>query len=348
MRETWETQVQSLGREDTWRRAWYPLQYSCLDNPVDGGAWRATVHGVAQSQTWLKWLNMQAWALQTVFCLILTTVLWSRYYFYSHLLSGEAKTQKNKSDPSPAAGQWHTQEGSQASCSFIRIPTTLSWAPLPPLSPPSSLLPRDPLKSQGGHIFSERFLGAAVLSWLQRTELLEGWTGQVWLYLAQFPCQLWESQRLGQLLPAPWSTCPSASCHIASCWDPRALAEAFPPSTFCPPPWPHLRLLTHQEQTIWPCPREQFSNLYSTETQCHILLMWAGSKRSCPWVTGYFSGSWWWRIPTFPCLPSRPLHHHLRKHLGMQVTRWELSGTYNLDTLLFSMKNKLFTSFVLH
>ena len=28
-----------------------PLQYSCLENPMDRGAWRATVHGVAQSQT---------------------------------------------------------------------------------------------------------------------------------------------------------------------------------------------------------------------------------------------------------------------------------------------------------
>ena len=31
-----------------------PLQHSCLENPVDGGAWRATVHGVAQSWTQLK------------------------------------------------------------------------------------------------------------------------------------------------------------------------------------------------------------------------------------------------------------------------------------------------------
>ena len=28
-----------------------PLQYSCLGNPIDGGAWRATVHGVAKSRT---------------------------------------------------------------------------------------------------------------------------------------------------------------------------------------------------------------------------------------------------------------------------------------------------------
>ena len=31
-----------------------PLQYSCLENPMDGGAWWATVHGVAKSQTWLR------------------------------------------------------------------------------------------------------------------------------------------------------------------------------------------------------------------------------------------------------------------------------------------------------
>ena len=34
-----------------------PLQYSCLENPMDGGAWWATVHGVAQSRTQLKWLS---------------------------------------------------------------------------------------------------------------------------------------------------------------------------------------------------------------------------------------------------------------------------------------------------
>ena len=28
-----------------------PLQYSCLENPMDGGAWQATVHGVAKSET---------------------------------------------------------------------------------------------------------------------------------------------------------------------------------------------------------------------------------------------------------------------------------------------------------
>ena len=28
-----------------------PLQYSCLENPMDGGAWQAAVHGVEKSRT---------------------------------------------------------------------------------------------------------------------------------------------------------------------------------------------------------------------------------------------------------------------------------------------------------
>jgi len=34
-----------------------PLQYSCLENSMDRGAWWATVHGVAKSQTRLKRLS---------------------------------------------------------------------------------------------------------------------------------------------------------------------------------------------------------------------------------------------------------------------------------------------------
>ena len=39
-----------------------PLQYSCLENPMDRGAWWATVHRVAKSQTQLKRLNTQAYS----------------------------------------------------------------------------------------------------------------------------------------------------------------------------------------------------------------------------------------------------------------------------------------------
>ena len=37
-----------------WKRQWHPLQYSCLEDPMDGGAWWAAVHGVVKSQTRLS------------------------------------------------------------------------------------------------------------------------------------------------------------------------------------------------------------------------------------------------------------------------------------------------------
>ena len=44
--------VRSLGWDDPLEKEiGNPLQYSSLENPMDRGAWRATVHGVSQSQT---------------------------------------------------------------------------------------------------------------------------------------------------------------------------------------------------------------------------------------------------------------------------------------------------------
>ena len=40
-----ETQVRSLGWEDPQEGNGYPLQYSGLENPMDGGAWQAAVMG---------------------------------------------------------------------------------------------------------------------------------------------------------------------------------------------------------------------------------------------------------------------------------------------------------------
>ena len=40
-----------------------PLQYSCLENPMDRGAWWATVQGVTKSQTGLKWSSTRAWKM---------------------------------------------------------------------------------------------------------------------------------------------------------------------------------------------------------------------------------------------------------------------------------------------
>ena len=46
-----EMQVQSLGREDPLEKEGNPLQYSCLENPMDRRSWWATVHGVIKSRT---------------------------------------------------------------------------------------------------------------------------------------------------------------------------------------------------------------------------------------------------------------------------------------------------------
>ena len=49
MQETW---VRSLGHEECPGEGnGHPLQYLCLENPMDGGAWQAAVHGVTESDT---------------------------------------------------------------------------------------------------------------------------------------------------------------------------------------------------------------------------------------------------------------------------------------------------------
>ena len=48
-----------------WEGNGNPLQYSCLENPMDRGAWRAIVHGAANSWTQLKQLSTRACMRQT-------------------------------------------------------------------------------------------------------------------------------------------------------------------------------------------------------------------------------------------------------------------------------------------
>ena len=54
--------IRDMGLIPAWGRSPWgghdnPPQYSCLENPRDGGACWAAIYGVAQSQTWLKWLS---------------------------------------------------------------------------------------------------------------------------------------------------------------------------------------------------------------------------------------------------------------------------------------------------
>ena len=61
MQETLGTWVWSLDWEDSPGEGNdNQLQYSCLENSMDRGAWQATVHGVPKSQTWQ---SIHAWTL---------------------------------------------------------------------------------------------------------------------------------------------------------------------------------------------------------------------------------------------------------------------------------------------
>ena len=69
------------------------LQCSCLENPRDGGAWWAAVHGVTQSRTWLKRLSSSSssfflplkdltFIVSVKWLLISLQLLWSNISFF--------------------------------------------------------------------------------------------------------------------------------------------------------------------------------------------------------------------------------------------------------------------------
>ena len=68
---------------------------SCLENPRDGGAWWASVSGVAQSQTWLKWQSCHLAAAaacitkdhkDSLLCFLLEVLLFPLFCFWLHSL----------------------------------------------------------------------------------------------------------------------------------------------------------------------------------------------------------------------------------------------------------------------
>ena len=70
----------------SWKGNGFPLQYSCLENPMDRGPWQATVHGVTKSQTWLSMCKLTHIEYNIYNCFNHSN-LWSHivaltYYFY--------------------------------------------------------------------------------------------------------------------------------------------------------------------------------------------------------------------------------------------------------------------------
>ena len=90
-----------------------PLQYSCLEDPMDRGTWQATVYRVAKSQTRLKWLSTHAHMSQkdyeqmTMMCV--TSELSEAYKSGnpgSHELRGDDRISKERNP----GFRWHKRE----------------------------------------------------------------------------------------------------------------------------------------------------------------------------------------------------------------------------------------------
>ena len=62
----------------------YPLQYSCLENSTDRGAWQATVHGVLKSQTQLSILLKKIFFFNLRKNSLNSVVLYIFQKFYTH------------------------------------------------------------------------------------------------------------------------------------------------------------------------------------------------------------------------------------------------------------------------
>ena len=77
-----KTQVWSLGWDDPLEEPATSLQYSCLENPMDRGAWWVTVHKVSKSQTRLKWLS----TIQLFTHSFFSNLVWSLMYFATDTL----------------------------------------------------------------------------------------------------------------------------------------------------------------------------------------------------------------------------------------------------------------------
>ena len=77
VQEPQKTQVRSLGQEDPWQRTGKPIQYSCLENPMDRGAWWATAHRSPRVRhDWSNLAHMHGFLSLSVFFLTAPRLSW--------------------------------------------------------------------------------------------------------------------------------------------------------------------------------------------------------------------------------------------------------------------------------
>ena len=96
-----------------------PLHYSCLENPMDRGAWWATVYGVAKSQTRLKRLSTYARGQQEVEDAVLDsfqTAGWKEGGYLRGECSRRRKQQRKTPQRHDCAHLLRDQQGGQYGC----------------------------------------------------------------------------------------------------------------------------------------------------------------------------------------------------------------------------------------
>ena len=90
-----------------------PLQYSCLENPMNRGAWRATVHRVSKSQIQLKQLSTTQ---KSMIYLYIFSII---YCLISHLLNlwNKLEIRKRKS----LKRSWHIVRNQRTMCTGLHF-----------------------------------------------------------------------------------------------------------------------------------------------------------------------------------------------------------------------------------
>ena len=121
-----------------------PLQYSCLENPRDEGAWWAAVYGVAQSRTQLKQLSSSSSSMKRVenhgpfisysCCNTLSWAWWLKPTQIYYVWNGFGRT---KTKMLAKLALLEALKKTSFSCLFHLLEATCSWL-LPPITSPSS------------------------------------------------------------------------------------------------------------------------------------------------------------------------------------------------------------------
>ena len=197
-----------------------PLQFSCLENPMDRGAWEVMVLRVAESRTQLKWLSTHIY---------LITALYDRCYYYSSFTDEGINTLVTQSIRLQGCSLWTgwdlnlglshsrapvlTHLGSRM-CRFLWLHHTGSIVVVPGLWVIGSVVVVHGLGCFGAcGIFPDQGWNLCLLHW-QADSLLLSRQGSPALCLS---CGTWDLHCVMQDLPLHLTDSLVVACRLSSC-----------------------------------------------------------------------------------------------------------------------------------